>query len=276
MTLPPWPAADRWVPALRHPPPPISSRRSRRSGDREQRRGDQTLRRASGMPRDASPPGTHRRLSLRGWLVRHQPPVGRSRVRDLYRTLIEPAVRPATSVTHVVFAGLDGYRSIVLIEDALADDVLVADRLDGRPFDSDHGASVRLVSPSQYGFMSTKHLCRIELHGAEPTETYRPAPLIQMGLQLVKPHRRATVWQEERHRYFRPVRPAPLPAPHRPNRTFVCTGQPRGSHPAGSAVTRSVVPGAGALVSMANGRLRRRQRRRHHLDEGDVGAVGIS
>jgi DMSO/TMAO reductase YedYZ molybdopterin-dependent catalytic subunit len=68
---------------------------------------------------------------------------------------------------------------------------------------------VRLVTPSQYGFMSTKHLCRVELHTTEPPEVYHPSRLIQFGLGLVKPHRRARVWEEERHRYLpaRLVRP---------------------------------------------------------------------
>jgi DMSO/TMAO reductase YedYZ molybdopterin-dependent catalytic subunit len=119
-----------------------------------------------------------------------------------YPMVIEASLEPDTSVTHLVFGGLDGYQSIVSIEDALAEDVLIADRLDGRPLDADHGAPVRLVSPSQYGFVSTKHLCRIELHTAEPTERYHPSPIVQFGLQVVKPHRRARVWQEERHRYL--------------------------------------------------------------------------
>ncbi|MGI8795342.1 MAG: molybdopterin-dependent oxidoreductase [Acidimicrobiia bacterium] len=92
-----------------------------------------------------------------------------------YRMIIEPSVQPDTSVTHLVFEGLDGYRSIVSIEDALADDVLIAERLNGSPLDADHGAPARLVSPNQYGFVSTKHLCHIELHTAEPTENYHPS-----------------------------------------------------------------------------------------------------
>ena len=73
----------------------------------------------------------------------------------------------------------------------------------------DHGAPARLVSPNQYGFVSTKHLCGIELHTAEPAENYHSSAIIQLGLQLVKPHRRARVWEEERHRYLPPwfVRP---------------------------------------------------------------------
>ena len=119
-----------------------------------------------------------------------------------YRAVVEPSVPPDPPVTHIVFEGLDGYRSIVSVEDALADDVLLADRLDGRPLDGDHGAPVRLVSPSQYGFVSTKHLCRIEVHTTEPRARYHPNPRIQAGLQLVMPHRRARVWPEERHRYL--------------------------------------------------------------------------
>lgn len=119
-----------------------------------------------------------------------------------YRTIIEPALRPGSSVTHVAFGGLDGYRSFVMLGDALADDVLIAEHLGGKPLDSDHGAPVRLVSPSQYGYISTKHLCRIELYTTEPSERYHPSQFTQLGLQLVKPHPRARVWQEERHRYL--------------------------------------------------------------------------
>jgi DMSO/TMAO reductase YedYZ molybdopterin-dependent catalytic subunit len=127
-----------------------------------------------------------------------------------YRIVIDPLVPPATSPTSVVFGGLDGYQSIVSIEDALTADVLIAEQLNGQPLDADHGAPARLVSPDQYGFVSTKHLCHIELHTAEPAATYHRAPLIQLGLQLVKPHPRARVWQEERHRYLPAwaVRPA--------------------------------------------------------------------
>ena len=117
-----------------------------------------------------------------------------------YREIIEPDAH----ITHVVFEGLDGYRSVASIEDVLAEDVLIADRLDGRPLDSDHGAPVRLVSPSQYGYVSTKHLCRIELHTAEPSEKY--AHLDLLGQAFLRgpgrPHPRARVWREERHRHL--------------------------------------------------------------------------
>jgi DMSO/TMAO reductase YedYZ molybdopterin-dependent catalytic subunit len=130
-----------------------------------------------------------------------------------YRAIIGPSMRPAEPVTHVVFAGLDGYRWTSLIEDALAEDVLIADRLDGRPLDPDHGAPARMVSPSQYGYVSVKHLCRIELLTAVPPEDYRATSSVaEFALRspLIKPHRRARVWNEERHRYLpgRALRPA--------------------------------------------------------------------
>ena len=82
--------------------------------------------------------------------------------------IIEPSVQPRTSVTYVAFGGLDGYRSVALIEGALADDVLIA-----------------------------KHLCRIELHTAEPTDADA-----SLADRLLAEHPRARVWEEERHRYL--------------------------------------------------------------------------
>ena len=122
----------------------------------------------------------------------------------LYRTIIEPSPAADATITHVVFAGLDGYRSIVSIEDALGDDVLIADRLDGLPLDVDHGAPARLVSPGQYGYVSTKHLCRIELHTAEPSGVSAAHPISQIVLRgpLIQTHPRARVWEEERHPYL--------------------------------------------------------------------------
>lgn len=123
----------------------------------------------------------------------------------LYREVIEPSVRADDVITHVVFGGLDGYRSVVTIDDATAEDVLIADRLDGRPLDSDHGAPARLVSPSQYGFVSCKHLCRIELHTTEPNENFGTSSKqvrLAFRLPLFRRHPRARVWKEERHRYL--------------------------------------------------------------------------
>ncbi len=119
-----------------------------------------------------------------------------------YAEVIEPKLSPGAQVTHVTFQGRDGYRSIACLEDVLAEDVLIAEHLDGRPLDGDHGAPVRLVSPSQYGFVSTKHLCRIEVHTAAPESRYHRNRFNHLGLRLVEPHRRARVWEEERNGYL--------------------------------------------------------------------------
>lgn len=114
---------------------------------------------------------------------------------DFYRRVIVPAIAPDTVVTHIEFRGLDGWRSVVAIEDALADGVLLAERLDGHPLDSDHGAPVRLVSPAQYGYMSTKHLCRVEVLTSEPSSSL----VSRIATVLLRDHPRARVWEEERN-----------------------------------------------------------------------------
>jgi DMSO/TMAO reductase YedYZ molybdopterin-dependent catalytic subunit len=112
-----------------------------------------------------------------------------------YRAVVEPALEPGVEVSHVVFRGLDRFRSVLLVEDAMADGVLLADRLDGHPLDGDHGAPLRLLSPAQYGYMSTKHLSRIEVHAREPK---RPRWTL-VGSWLIREHPRARVAEEERH-----------------------------------------------------------------------------
>jgi DMSO/TMAO reductase YedYZ molybdopterin-dependent catalytic subunit len=136
-----------------------------------------------------------------------------------YRERIEPALRPGAAIAAVVFAGLDGYRSTMALEDALADDVLLAEHLDGRPVGPDHGAPLRLVAPAHYGFVNIKHLCRIEVRTERPAEDVRTASAIsRLGLSALgfKRHPRARVWEEERHgflpaRVVRPVYRALIP-----------------------------------------------------------------
>lgn len=123
----------------------------------------------------------------------------------LYREVLAP--RAAGTVTHVKFVGADGHWSVALLEDVLGDDVLLAEHLDGRPLDGDHGAPLRLVSPGQYGFINTKHLCRIELLTAEPATCVGSASTeARLGLRLFGYKRfvRARVWQQERHRFLPP------------------------------------------------------------------------
>lgn len=122
-----------------------------------------------------------------------------------YRELVEPALEPGAAPTHLVLEGLDGFRIVECLEDALADDVLLADRLDGAPLTPDHGAPIRFVSPSQYGYVNAKHLARIEVHTRQPKEEFRsvhPAGKYVLRPPLFWRHPRGRVWREERSRYL--------------------------------------------------------------------------
>jgi DMSO/TMAO reductase YedYZ molybdopterin-dependent catalytic subunit len=121
--------------------------------------------------------------------------------RAFYNEFVAPRVDGTP--THLVLEGLDGYRIVVDLRDALADDVLLTDRLDGRPLDGDHGAPLRFVSPSQYGYVSAKHLARIEVWTEEPAENFDWVHW--SGWAFMRPpffwrHPRSRVWHEERNR----------------------------------------------------------------------------
>ena len=89
-------------------------------------------------------------------------------------------------VPYAVAHGGDRQRTAFVWEDLTADDVLLATHLDGQPLDARHGAPLRLVSPSQYGYKSGKHLVRLDFRHDEP----------KVG---AKQHLRARVALEERH-----------------------------------------------------------------------------
>ncbi len=113
---------------------------------------------------------------------------------DFYRGRVEALVSPDRQVRVVLLRGQDGYRSTLPLADLLADDVLLADRLNGQPLNIAHGAPLRLVAPAHYGYKSVKHLNRLEFCQAPPR--VRPAALAFMD------HPRARVALEERGRWI--------------------------------------------------------------------------
>ncbi|MFD9957665.1 molybdopterin-dependent oxidoreductase [Amycolatopsis sp. NPDC058986] len=117
------------------------------------------------------------------------------RFANFYRLFVEPALEPDTTVTHLAFEGLDEVASVVELRDALADDVLLADRLNGRPLAGDHGAPIRLICPARYGYLSIKHLCLIEVCSTLPVHRLGAGVVDR----LIEAHPRARVWHEERH-----------------------------------------------------------------------------
>jgi DMSO/TMAO reductase YedYZ molybdopterin-dependent catalytic subunit len=110
------------------------------------------------------------------------------RFRDVYEDVLVPLGHPDPGVGYVLFEALDGFRTGLPLEDALANDVLLADRLEGRPLSRAHGAPLRVIAPHHYAYKSIKHLAAIELRRAQPREV----------VALIHP--RARVQLEERAR----------------------------------------------------------------------------
>ena len=107
-------------------------------------------------------------------------------MRDVWRDAVRPWLGGDEPGPWIRARSADGRSGVCCLEDLVADDVLLAVRLDGEPLDARHGAPLRLVCPSQYGYKSVKHLVALELLHELPT------------LQG-KEHLRARVALEERH-----------------------------------------------------------------------------
>ncbi len=122
-------------------------------------------------------------------------------------------VSPHPRARWLLATGLDGFAACLRLDDALADDVLLADQLDGVPLSVAHGAPVRVVAPAQYGYKSVKHLMALEYRTAYPG-----------GSAGWKEHPRGRVAREERSRLlpgplWRRAWAVTLPLARRPYRT---------------------------------------------------------
>ena len=115
---------------------------------------------------------------------------GGFRFADFYEQLVKPESIPAEEASLVILKGQDGYRSSLLLSDLLADDVLLADTLDGEPLSVEHGAPLRLVAPAHYGYKSVKHVQQIDFC-VEGTKC-------KTGWRRYMDHPRARVALEER------------------------------------------------------------------------------
>ena len=118
------------------------------------------------------------------------------RFADFYERWVRTRADAAQDCGFVVLHGEDGYRSSLPLQDLLAADVLLADRLDGAPLPVEHGAPLRLVAPAHYGYKNVKHLRRIEFW--RDGRHYRfPFPYPSL-----MDHPRARVALEERGRWL--------------------------------------------------------------------------
>ncbi len=119
------------------------------------------------------------------------------RFRDFYEQLVVPRVQPEADAALVVLRGQDGLAQSLPLEDTLAADVLLADRLNGEPLGVDHGAPIRFVAPAHYACKSVRHLNAVEFW--RDARNYRfPGPR-----WLMNPPR-ARVMYEERGSVFPP------------------------------------------------------------------------
>ena len=116
------------------------------------------------------------------------------RFADFYQQIVVPLAGVPGDATFVVLKAQDGARTSLPLEDLLAPDVLLADRLNGEPLSIAHGAPIRLVAASHYGYKSIKHVNCIEFWRS--SAGYRP-----LGLRFMV-HPRARVAMEERGQWI--------------------------------------------------------------------------
>ena len=110
------------------------------------------------------------------------------RFNDFYTTLIQPTL--SQEVTFVVLKAQDGYKTSLPLSDMMNPNVLLADRLDGKPLTIEHGAPIRIIAPDHYGYKNLKYIKRIEF--------YSEQKVIKQGLLGFMDHPRARVAFEER------------------------------------------------------------------------------
>lgn len=114
---------------------------------------------------------------------------------DLHKRLVqEYGVSP--DAKFVKINGEDEFHGCLPIEDMLADNVMLADRLNDAPLGIDHGAPMRLVAPAHYGYKSVKHISSIE-YLADRRGMKFPFPY-----PAFMEHPRARIAHEERARYL--------------------------------------------------------------------------
>ena len=119
---------------------------------------------------------------------------GGVRFSEFFTQRIAPLSVASSTIVGVVLRGQDGYRTSLLLEDLMADDVLLADELNSQPLSIEHGAPLRLIAPRHYGYKSMKHLSMLEF--------WATVPVIKRGPLALLDHPRARVALEERGRWL--------------------------------------------------------------------------
>jgi len=110
------------------------------------------------------------------------------RFSDFFNQLILPKL--SKDVSFVVMKAQDGYKTSMLLEDLMRDNVLLADQLNGQGLNLEHGAPIRIVVPDHYGYKNLKHINRLEF--------YAKKQKVKQGILSFMDHPRARVNKEER------------------------------------------------------------------------------
>lgn len=119
---------------------------------------------------------------------------GGVRFSDFFNLRVLPLTDTSAPMVGAILRAQDGYRTTLLLEDLMAEDVLLADELSAQPLSIEHGAPLRLIAPRHYGYKSLKHLSSIEFCAT--------APVIKHGPLAFLDHPRARVALEERGRWL--------------------------------------------------------------------------
>ncbi|MEE3258001.1 MAG: sulfite oxidase-like oxidoreductase [Candidatus Latescibacterota bacterium] len=98
-------------------------------------------------------------------------------------------VRPTAAARFVIAHGSDGYTTNVPLADCLDEDVILADRLYGKPLPLEHGGPMRLIVPALYAWKSAKFLSKLVFVAKD-----QPGFWEERGY-----HDRGDPWREERY-----------------------------------------------------------------------------
>ena len=113
--------------------------------------------------------------------------------KDFFTTLILPKTEP--EINFVVLKAQDGYKTSLPLSDLMNSNVILADKLNNKSLNIEHGAPIRIVAPDHYGYKNIKHIKRLEF--------YTERKNIKQGILAFMDHPRARVANEERAK-FRP------------------------------------------------------------------------
>lgn len=109
---------------------------------------------------------------------------------DFYNQLVKSKVEENKSISHVVLHAQDGYKTSLLLNDLMSEDVMLATHLGGEKLCIAHGAPIRIVAPGHYGYKNLKHIKRLEFYEAKQK--------VKQGYLKFMDHPRARVSHEER------------------------------------------------------------------------------